>query len=87
METTKLSTKGQVIIPRAFRVAKQWEAGQELTVIEVGDGILLRPKAPFEPSTLDEVAGCLTRAAPPKTGDEIDAALRQAARSMWRDGD
>jgi bifunctional DNA-binding transcriptional regulator/antitoxin component of YhaV-PrlF toxin-antitoxin module len=29
METTKLSSKGQVIIPKAMRAAHHWDAGQE----------------------------------------------------------
>ncbi len=44
METTRLSSKGQVIIPKAVRSAHQWGVGLELEVIEMGDGVLLRPK-------------------------------------------
>lgn len=44
METTKLSSKGQVIIPKAFRTAHSWDTGLVLEVIEVGDGLLSRPR-------------------------------------------
>jgi AbrB family looped-hinge helix DNA binding protein len=47
METTKLSPQGQVIIPKSLRDAHQWEAGIELIAIDMGDGILLKPKKPF----------------------------------------
>ena len=45
MQTTTLSTKGQVIIPKALRVARQWGPGTELEVHETPDGLLLRPSS------------------------------------------
>ena len=39
MEVTRLSSEGQVVIPKALRTAHHWEAGQELIAIDVGDGI------------------------------------------------
>lgn len=47
MEITKLSSEGQVIIPKFLREAHHWEVGQELIAIDTGDGILLKPKKPF----------------------------------------
>ncbi|HYE36858.1 AbrB/MazE/SpoVT family DNA-binding domain-containing protein [Methylocaldum sp.] len=87
METTKLSSKGQVIIPKGFRVAHRWEAGLELVAIEVGDGILLKPKVPFEETALDEVAGCLRFEGKAKSIEEIDQAIRQHVTKEWRDSD
>lgn len=83
METTKLSSKGQVIIPKAFRSAHHWEAGLELIVIDTKDGILLKPKTPFEASTLNEVAGCLQAYASQKPED-IEANIRKKLREEWR---
>lgn len=85
MGTTKLSSKGQVIIPKAFRTAHNWDTGLELEVVEVGDGLLLRPKGPFEETTLEVVAGALKYTGKAKSQDEIDSAMRKAARSAWRD--
>ncbi len=59
MITTKLSSKGQVIIPKPLRTAHHWKTGQELVVVDVGDGILLKPKTPFEETNIDDVASCL----------------------------
>lgn len=77
MEVTHLSSEGQVMIPKAFRVAHQWEAGQELIAIEVGDGILLKPKKPFPQTTLDQVTGCLRYEGKPKSLEEMEDAIRQ----------
>ncbi|HQW80244.1 MAG: AbrB/MazE/SpoVT family DNA-binding domain-containing protein [Rhodanobacteraceae bacterium] len=86
METTKLSSKGQVIIPKAFRNNLHWESGLELVVIDTGDGLLLRPKAPFAPSKLAEVFGMLKGKVVAKSDAEIAAALNQDVRRKWRGG-
>lgn len=41
--TTHISSKGQVIIPKALRDAKRWAAGTALVAEQTPDGILLRP--------------------------------------------
>lgn len=84
METTRLSSKGQVIIPKVLRSAQQWEAGLELMVIDTGDGLLLKPKAPFAPTRLADVAGMLKTRVQPKTAEQIKASLQRDARSKWR---
>lgn len=85
METTRLSSKGQVIIPKAFRSTHHWEPGLELMVIDTGDGLLLKPKAPFSPSELPEVFGMFKGKVTPRTDEEIQAALARDARRKWRD--
>lgn len=87
MESTRLSSKGQVIIPKAFRTMLHWEPGLELLVIDTGDGLLLKPKVPFTPSELSEVAGMFKDKVPSRTDEEIRAALAQEARRQWRDRD
>lgn len=87
MESTKLSSKGQVVIPKSLRNTHRWEAGMEFTVIDVGDGLLLKPKAPFAPAELAEVAGLFKDKVTARTDEEIEAALREDARRKWRGGD
>lgn len=84
METTTLSSKGQVIIPMALRRSNQWQAGLELIVIDTGAGLLLKPRAAFETTQLSDVAGMLKAKVESKTDLEIAAALKQNARSHWR---
>ena len=87
METTKLSSKGQVIIPKALRSMHHWEPGLELMVIDTGDGLLLKPKVPFAPADLADVAGMLKDKVRPRTDEEIKAALVADVRGKWRDRD
>ena len=49
MEMTKLSTKGQIVLPLRIRNSRSWNSGMEFTVEEMGDGILLGPSALFRP--------------------------------------
>ena len=59
METTRLSTKGQIILPKAIRDAREWKAGTTFTVEEIAGGVLLRPAPRFPATRLEEVVGCL----------------------------
>ena len=47
METTRLSTKGQIVLPKTIRTSRAWGPGTEFTVEETRDGLLLRPAAGF----------------------------------------
>ncbi len=79
MVTTKLSSKGQIIIPKSVRDRYRWSIGQEFVVVSTKDGILLKVKKPFKPATLDEVAGSLRYEGVPKTLDDMEEAIRQGA--------
>ncbi|AOY82536.1 MULTISPECIES: AbrB/MazE/SpoVT family DNA-binding domain-containing protein [Moorena] len=85
METTKLLSQGQVIIPKSLRDAHHWEAGLELIAIDTGDGILLKPKNPFPETLLNEVAGCLKYDGTPKSLEDMDEAIRQGIEELWHD--
>ena len=77
MQTTRLSTKGQIILPKNIRTSRAWGPGTEFTVEETGDGILLRPAGRFPDSHLDEVAGCLRSRRKSKTPAQMRAAIRR----------
>ena len=42
-DTTTLSAKFQIAIPKAVRTAHNWKAGQEFAFIPKGTGVLLVP--------------------------------------------
>ena len=44
METRRMSSKGEITIPKAILELRGWKPGQVFTVEETKDGILLRPK-------------------------------------------
>jgi AbrB family looped-hinge helix DNA binding protein len=75
METTRLSTKGQIILPKSIRVSRDWRPGTSFTVEETTDGVLLRPAARFPAVALDEVIGCLPSKRKSKTPGQMHAAI------------
>jgi AbrB family looped-hinge helix DNA binding protein len=77
METTRLSTKGQIVLPKAMRTSRAWGPGTEFTVEETGDGILLRPATRFPEAVLDQVAGCLRSKRKSITAARIEAAIQR----------
>lgn len=79
METAKLSSKGQVIIPKPLRTSHRWKPGQKFVVINAGDGILLKPEAPFQETTLDDVVSCLKYQGPKKSLQDMEEAIHQGA--------
>jgi looped-hinge helix DNA binding domain, AbrB family len=80
MEKTKLSSKGQVVLPRAVREAKAWRAGQLLEVVSTREGVLLKPLKRFEAVALDDVVGCLPYQGKRKSIAEMEAAVALEAR-------
>ena len=82
MQITRLSSKEQVIIPKPLRTAHHWETGQELVVIDTGDGILLKPKMPFLESNLKDVAACLHYTGKAKTITEMDEAIKKSVATQ-----
>lgn len=87
MAKTRLSSKGQVIIPKLSRDIHHWEAGQELVVIDTEEGVLLKPACPFPPATLDELAGCLSYSGSAKSLEEMEQAIQQGANQIRDDSD
>lgn len=85
METTRLSSKGQIIIPKAIRQAYKWPVGQEFLVEQAGQGILLRPQEPFPQTCVDEVAGCLQYKGRAKTLEDMNNAIRRGVLERMRD--
>lgn len=85
MQTTVMSSKGQVIIPKPLRVARHWLPGTRLEVHDTPDGLLLRPaglaRAVPLASGLAAIRRRLAYSGPVVSLAEMDAAvLRQAAQ-------
>jgi AbrB family looped-hinge helix DNA binding protein len=66
--TTRVSTKGQVILPKSIRDQLHWDAGTRLVVEQTADGVLLRPiRAVFAPTRPEDFFGSLVYKGEPKT--------------------
>jgi AbrB family looped-hinge helix DNA binding protein len=85
MQTTLLSSKGQVIIPKTLRDAHRWHTGTRLEVVETAEGILLKPLEPAHkvalPAGLAAIRQRIAYEGRTVSMDEMNAAvLDEAAR-------
>ncbi len=79
--TTTLSTKGQVILPKAVRDQMGWDAGTRLTVETTSNGVLLKPlMTAFAPTRPEDVFGCLVHKGWPKSVEEMGAGIAMEAK-------
>ena len=83
--TTIISTKGQVILPKAIREQRHWPSGTRLTVEETAEGVLLKSAPMFAETSVDAMYGSLGFEGKPKSIEEMDAALAAEARRRARD--
>lgn len=73
--TTTVSTKGQVILPKAIRSKRRWDAGTKLVVEDTPQGVLLKAAPLFKPTRMEDVYGCAKYTGPAKTIEEMDAGI------------
>ena len=83
--TVRLSTKGQLILPKAIRQRRHWDVGTRLLIEDTAEGVLLKAAPIFEAKRSDEVFGSLKASGPPKTLEQMDAGVIAEARRRARD--
>jgi AbrB family looped-hinge helix DNA binding protein len=83
MSTTRLSSRGQVVLPKRVRDKHQWDPGQEFEVVQTEEGVLLRPRSPFPETTFEAVRGRTGYDGPPVPTDQLTGteALRKKEAS------
>ncbi len=86
METTKLSSKGQVILPKSVRDACAWKPGTEFSVEPTKEGVLLRPLRSFAPTQLRDVLGCAGYRGKRKSIVDMADAIQKGVRSRRAGG-
>lgn len=86
---TVVSTKGQVVLPKAIRERRRWPAGTKLIVEETPEGVLLKPEPLFRRTTTAEVGGMLKPYynGPPISVEEMHAAVASEARRRYLAGE
>lgn len=85
-QTTTVSTKGQVILPKAIRRALGWDAGTRLVVENRPEGVLLKPEPLFPETRPEDVYGCLAWKGPTKSLAEMDEAVLEEAKRRHEGG-
>ena len=83
METVKLSTKGQIVIPKEIRENHHLSAGTEFSIVFVGNEIRLKPLPVFPATRVEEGLGILAREGRHPLGEQetdlaVGAMLKEA---------
>ena len=81
--TTRISTKGQVVLPKALRDRRGWGAGTEFIVEERPEGVLLRAAPKTEPTRIEDVFGRLGPVDRVVSIEEMHEAVLEEARERW----
>lgn len=90
VETTRMSSKGQVVLPSSIRHMRNWVAGTEFLVEETAEGILLKPVKTVAATQVEQVAGMLksrrSSNRPPISQADMDAAIAQEVQKRHARG-
>lgn len=68
-----------MILPKAIRDRRRWDAGTRLVVQESDEGVLLKPAPLFEPADVEAAFACVRFAGEAKTLAGMDAAVTAEA--------
>jgi AbrB family looped-hinge helix DNA binding protein len=80
---TRVSTKGQVILPKTIRDRRGWTAGSELIVEDKPEGVLLRAARAVGATRVEDVFGCLGPVDRVVSIEEMNQAVLDEARHRW----
>lgn len=81
MSRTRLSTKGQIVVPRDICKRHGWEPGTDLEVEDQGKCVMIRLATRRSPASLDDLLGCLPYAGSAKSLEEMEEGIAEGARS------
>lgn len=84
----KLSSKGQIVVPKSVRDAHGWKEGMEFEFVESGTGVTIQPVQEYDPRfppvTAEEfLARRIRHKAPPVSLEEMERAVLEEAARRW----
>ena len=87
---SKISSKGQVVLPKAVRDARGWGAGTELEFIDKGADVIVRlaktADSRFPSIGWDEFEKRRIKYdGPPVSIEDMDKAVREQAKRRWNE--
>ncbi len=80
----RLSTRGQLIIPKALRDRHGWAPGTKLVVEDRVDGVFVRLAKTLPPAELEDLVGSTGYRGPARSLDDMEAAIVRGARRQHR---
>lgn len=80
MSSTRMSAKGQVVIPQEVRARHAWGPGTEFAVEEAGNSVILRPVGTDLRAEVDDLVGCVGYTGPARSLADMEEAIARGAR-------
>lgn len=80
---TRISEKGEITLPEAVLERQHWDAGTSLVVEETRDGVLLKKRPIFTPTSPEDVFGMIKHEGKPKTVEEMEQGILNEARRSF----
>ncbi len=80
IDKTRLSSKGQVVLPKSVRQDRNWGPGTEFVVEQVSDGVLLRPVKAVQTGSVKDLLGCTGYRGPPVSLAQMDQGIARAVK-------
>jgi AbrB family looped-hinge helix DNA binding protein len=83
MVIVKVSSKGQIVIPKALRESRHIKTGAVFVITTVGDELRLTPAPVFEKTSIKNAAGILHRSGRKYLSEEkTKQAIRQVIETL-----
>jgi AbrB family looped-hinge helix DNA binding protein len=86
IEKTRLSSKGQLVLPKSVREDRNWGPGTEFVVEQVKDGVLLRPVKPVHTVTAKDLLGCTGYRGPARSQAQMNEGIVRAIKDRHARG-
>lgn len=82
--SVRLSTKGQLVVPKEVRLRHGWSAGADLVLEDLGDHVVLRAIDSVPETSLDDLIGCAAYKGPAKTLEDMEEGIAVGAGRFGR---
>lgn len=77
METTRLSSKGQIVLPKSVRERHQWRAGTCFVIKTTPEGVLLQPVKALPETRIEALFGTVRWNGPRRSLADMDQVIER----------
>ena len=78
--TVRLSTKGQLVVPKEIRERHGWSSGAELVFEDHEDRVVLRRAEDLPVTRVEDLAGCTGYKGPVRSLKDMERGIAEGAR-------
>ena len=86
METAKLSSKGQLVLPKSIRTQHHWGAGTCFIVEVTADGVLLKPIKSVPETQMSDLYGAVKYAGRRRSELDMEKAIAKEIKKRHASG-